>query len=344
MTARSQTRNNPLSAEETLCAWSYLVRGAWDRWLPGTSPGSVLTLSCWPVPTHAAAVLQAGLRISGLADFRVRLPAFPDAADVSTADVLIVTVKTKDMQRALDGVTHLRIGCVASLQNGVVKNDQLARIFGWDKVVGATTMIGAGLVQDGQVAYTLDGVTFFGELDGRRSERVEQIVQLFIDAGLKAAAAQDIVSIEWTKQAFQNPFAPLSAISRLPMHRVWSSPQLATLSVHLFREVAAVAQAKGVALSEHPAWDLFNMKVMRDAPFDEAVRMIVEVGTQVTARGQTHIIPSMLQDVLAGKRTEIEETVGYVFKEGQRLGIPVPYTESAYRAVKAIEEAYDGRV
>jgi 2-dehydropantoate 2-reductase len=230
------------------------------------------------------------------------------------------------------------------LQNGVVKNEQLARVFGWEKVVGATTMIGASLLRAGEVEYTLDGITFFGELDRRQSERVDQIVQMFVQSGLKAAVADDIESVEWTKQAFQNPFAPLSAITRLPVHRVWSSPQLATLSVHMFREVVAVAKARGVALSQHPAWSLFNIEVWRDAPFQQAVHMIVEVGTRVGASGRTHIIPSMLQDVLAGKQTEIEETVGYVMNEGQRLGVPVPYTEFAYRTVKAIEENYDGRV
>jgi ketopantoate reductase len=108
----------------------------------------------------------------------------------------------------------------------------------------------------------------------------------------------------------------------------------------MFREVAAIAQAKGISLSEHPAWSLFDMRVLRDAPFTEAVRKLVEVGEQVTASGRTHILPSMLQDVLAGKQTEIEETVGYVWQEAQRLGIPAPYTEFAYRTVKAIEGAY----
>jgi 2-dehydropantoate 2-reductase len=205
-------------------------------------------------------------------------------------------------------------------------------------------MIGATLVRNGEVEYTLDGITFFGELDKRPSSRVAQIVEVFVHSGLKAAAADDVVSVEWTKQAFQNPFAPLSAITRLPVHKVWSSPQLATLAVHMFREVAAVAKAHGVSLSEHPAWSLFNMRIMRDAPFEEAVRKLVEVGQQVTASGRTHIIPSMLQDVLAGKPTEIEETVGYVFHEGQRLGIPVAYTEVVYRTVKAIEENYLARV
>jgi 2-dehydropantoate 2-reductase len=295
-------------------------------------------------PGHAAAVAQGGLQIRGLETFHVRATAVSDAKSLHEADMLIIAVKTKDMERALAGVAHLKVGGVASIQNGVVKNEQIARVFGWDKVIGSTTMIGATLVRDGEVEYTLDGITFFGELGKRPSARVTQIVEAFVHSGLKAAADDDIVSVEWTKQAFQNPFAPLSAITRLPVHKVWSSPPLATLAVHMFREVAAVAQAHGVSLSEHPAWSLFNMQIMRDAPFEEAVRKLVEVGQQVTASGRTHIIPSMLQDVLAGKQTEIEETVGYVFHEGQRLGIPVSYTEFAYRTVKAIEESYAERM
>ncbi len=295
-------------------------------------------------PGHAAAVAQGGLQIRGLDTFHVRVVALADAKSLHEADMLIIAVKTKDMDRALASVAHLTVGGVASIQNGVVKNDQIARVFGWEKVMGSTTMIGATLVRDGEVEYTLDGITFFGELDNRPSARVIQIVDAFVRSGLKSAVADDIVSVEWTKQAFQNPFAPLSAITRLPVHKVWSSPQLATLAVHMFREVATVAQAHGISLSEHPAWSLFNMQIMRDAPFEEAVRKLVEVGQQVTASGRTHIIPSMLQDVLAGKQTEIEETVGYIFHEGQRLGIPVPYTEFAYRSVKAIEESYAARV
>jgi 2-dehydropantoate 2-reductase len=295
-------------------------------------------------PGHAAKVQQDGLHIVGLEDFHVRVPACTDTKDVHAADMLIVTVKTKDMMRALAGVAHLQVGGVASLQNGVVKNEQIAAVFGPDKVVGATTMIGASILKDGEVEYTLDGVTFFGEPTNRSSERVNQIVDLFVKSGLKGAVADDIESVEWTKQAFQNPFAPLSAITRLPVHLVWSSPELASISVHMFHEVAAVAKARGVALSRHPAWSLFNIEIWRDAPFNEAVQMITTVGAQVTTSGRTHIIPSMLQDVLAGKQTEIEETVGYVMKEGQRLGVLVPFTEFAYRTVKAIEENYTGRV
>ncbi|MCY3774184.1 MAG: NAD(P)-binding domain-containing protein, partial [Gemmatimonadetes bacterium] len=145
-------------------------------------------------PGHARAVQQNGLRLTGLSDFRVRLPAYADASALDTADVLLITVKTKDMPRALASVKHLQVDTVASLQNGVVKNAQMARVFGAPTVVGATTMIGATLVRDGEVHYSLDGITFFGEPDGTRSTRVDRLAQTFIDAGLKAAAVENIVS------------------------------------------------------------------------------------------------------------------------------------------------------
>ena len=100
-------------------------------------------------PGHAVAVQKDGLQIRGLENFQVHVPALADAKSLHEADMLIIAVKTKDMDRALAGVAHLNVGGVASIQNGVVKNEQLARVFGWEKVVGSTTMIGATLVRDG---------------------------------------------------------------------------------------------------------------------------------------------------------------------------------------------------
>ncbi|RLA46040.1 MAG: hypothetical protein DRR06_05990 [Gammaproteobacteria bacterium] len=291
-------------------------------------------------PGHCQVSSQDGLQLTGLSDFRIKVPAYTDASNLDSADVLLIAVKTKDMQTSLEGVKHLDVGCVASLQNGVVKNKQMAEVFGADKVLGATTMIGATLVQDGEVDYSLDGITFFGERDGPRSDRVDALVKAFLDSGLNAVASENINSIEWTKQAIQNPFAPIAAITRLPVHLVWSSPELATLSVHMYREVAAVAEALQITLSDHEAWSVLHQKTLKDAPFKQAVKMLVLAGKQVSESGRTHIIPSMLQDVLACKKTEIEETVGHVFKEGIRLGIPVPYTEFAYRTVRAIEDNF----
>ena len=157
-------------------------------------------------PSHAQAVQENGLQLTGLSDFRVKVPAYPDASNLESADVLLIAVKTKDMQRALDGVKHLKIGCVASLQNGVVKNDQMVQVFGPDKVVGATTMIGATLVKDGEVNYTLDGITFFGERDSTSSDRVDQIDQVLVDRRIRVMVRKRAVRVTVEGNYFRTNF------------------------------------------------------------------------------------------------------------------------------------------
>lgn len=294
-------------------------------------------------PGHAAAIKQKELTVTGLSDFHVPVPVQTDALNVESTDVLLITVKTTAMLAALEGTRHIAVGCVASLQNGVVKNAQLAKVFGHNKVLGSATMIGASLVRDGEVRYTLDGVTFFGEMHGARSDRSDRISGMFLDAGLASASVENIESIEWTKQMIQNPFATVATITRLPVHLVWSDPNLAALSIHMLREVAQVAKALKIALSEHEAWSLFDLKTLADGTFSEAVESLIAVGEKAGKSGRGHIVPSMLQDVLAGKPTEIEETVGHVLSEGKRLGISLPYTDFAYRTVKAIEANYPTR-
>ena len=89
---------------------------------------------------RAAYLQEHGATITGLVDFTVPVPVVTDPSQVHDADVLIVTVKTYDMDAALASVKHLDVGSVLSIQNGVLKNEQLAQTFGWEKVLGATAM------------------------------------------------------------------------------------------------------------------------------------------------------------------------------------------------------------
>jgi 2-dehydropantoate 2-reductase len=80
---------------------------------------------------HRAAYLQEhGATLTGLADFTVPVTVVTDPHQVREADVLIVTVKTYDMEAALDSVNYIQVGSVLSIQNGVLKDEQLASIFG----------------------------------------------------------------------------------------------------------------------------------------------------------------------------------------------------------------------
>jgi len=104
---------------------------------------------------HRAAYLQEhGATLTGLADFTVPVTVVTDPHQVQKADVLIVTVKTYDMEAALAGVKHMQVGSVLSIQHGVLKDEQLASLFGWDKVLGATAVVSAEVWPTGTVNFT----------------------------------------------------------------------------------------------------------------------------------------------------------------------------------------------
>ena len=79
---------------------------------------------------RAAYLQEHGATITGLVDFTVPVPVVTDPSQLHDTDVLIVTVKTYDMESALAAVKHLDVGSVLSIQNGVLKNEQLAQTFG----------------------------------------------------------------------------------------------------------------------------------------------------------------------------------------------------------------------
>ena len=106
--------------------------------------------------SRAAFLQQHGLRLTGLADFTVPITVTTRPQEVQGADVLMVTVKTYDMEPALASLQHLTVGSVLSWQNGVLKNEQLARTFGWDRVLGATAVVSGEVLPDETVRFTLN--------------------------------------------------------------------------------------------------------------------------------------------------------------------------------------------
>jgi 2-dehydropantoate 2-reductase len=215
-----------------------------------------------------------------------------------------------------------------------LKDEQLSEFFGKDPVVGATTITGATLIGPGHAAYTLDGYSFFGEIGGGVSPRVQAIVDMYSKAGLKVQAAPDIVSTEWSKLVQSGPAMLVSAVTRLEYYKVCKGPDTARLFVAITKECAAVARACGVAIADYPG---FNVKTVADAGDEDALRMIIRRGEDMEERGMTSGRISMLQDILAGRKTEIEEIAGYLVCLAQEKGVAVPATEFAYHVVRGIE-------
>ncbi|MFQ5882060.1 MAG: ketopantoate reductase family protein [Candidatus Methylomirabilales bacterium] len=291
-------------------------------------------------PAHIEAIKRQGLRIEGLqGEQTIRsLRATADPASVGPADLLIVSVKTYDTAEALEQARYLRgeVQAVLSLQNGVRKDEILADFFGRELVVGATTMEGAALKASGWTYHSAPGVTYVGEFDGQPSARVLAIVEMFKEAGLKIEAVPDIRGATWAKLVQVVAGSTIAVLTRLPYYRVYGTPRLAALFVEIARETGALAERKGVTLIDLPA---LEARTLVKAPRGQAVELLLQRGRILTERGMIHLKASTLTDIEQGRRTEIDDLIGYVVREGKGLGVPTPLCETLYPVVKGIEEA-----
>lgn len=297
--------------------------------------GAEVTLLCRPA--HAEAIRRQGLRIEGVREERVvrGLRAVSDPGAVEAADLLILAAKSYDGPALLASLGRLRgrVGVAFSVQNGGGKEEALAAALGPEAVAGAATMVGAAMPGPGRVRCTGEGVTWIGELDGRPSERLERVAALYRTAGLRVEVRSDIRAVIWCKLHQFVPAAALSCLTRLHLHEIYLDPDLARLFVELSREVAKVAAHRAVPLLDLPgSW----VRSVCCLPFAEAVESVRERGRAMQARGTTGVRISTLQDLDRGRRTELEETIGYVVRLAGEGGVELPRLDLCYRILRAL--------
>src|SRR5262252_4694099 len=133
---------------------------------------------------RAAFLRQRGIVLTGLADCTVPVSVVTDPGTVQEADLLLLTVKTYDTDLALAGLRRLQVGSALSLQNGVLKNEQLASVFGWERVLGAAAVVAGELLENGTVRFTLNERFAVGELAGGMSQRAQRFAATLVGAGL----------------------------------------------------------------------------------------------------------------------------------------------------------------
>jgi len=299
-------------------------------------------------PAHAQAIRERGLILRGVrGEFvvRERLTAVTRAEEApGTYDWFFLGVKAKDTERALEEAKPLRerVKAALSLQNSVVKDEILKAYFGPERTVGFATIEGARLVEPGVVENTLTVPTtnYLGELDGRRSERVEALAALFQKAGLGTKVVEDIRRVEWEKLA-QICLASSWAVSTLPgvpslrFAQGLVVPEGAEHYVALGKEVVSVLKALGYPPQNYfaPVSHLVELDAL---PFPEAVALARKMGEDLMARG-SRATTSMHEDVLRGRKTEVEFIVAPFVREADRLGIPIPTLRAAYRVIKVLD-------
>jgi 2-dehydropantoate 2-reductase len=288
---------------------------------------------------RARVVERGGLRIKGLSDFSIPVQVITDPGHLQATDILIVATKTPGTAAALERLRHVRVGAALSIQNGVMKDELLAQTFGAAQVLGALADTSGELLPCGEVLFTRNVSLPLGELSGGISERAQRLAAMIDGAGVRSTAVANILSMEWSKFTVWLGLVCMAVTTRGPSWRYLSDADCAHVLVRLVREVARLAQAKGIALVDNAA--SLPLGTLIDSSERDAVDAILKVGESMRARAPDHRM-SALQDLEAGRPLEIEETFGYATQQARELQLPLPLLDAFYHLVAGIDHAGRG--
>lgn len=281
---------------------------------------------------HVERIREQGLTIdSEKGSESVPLEAVADATDLSGHfDFALVTVKSPFMVSALQPLADRGgIDAFVSLGNGLVE-DLVASVVGADRVIGGVMEFGATNVGPGLIRRTAGGAVAVGEIDGVTRERTTAlfVAMRTVDEIELSRHIRDRI---WSKLMSNIVLSGLSAISGSRTGAVCADPNGIAAAVGIAEEGFSVAQAHGVNLDPNFGADAREYSP-REVGYERAEAAMRNALT--TANG---VRPSMLQDLDAGRPTEVDVISGALVEEGRKVDYVAAANETVVRLVHEIE-------
>jgi 2-dehydropantoate 2-reductase len=240
-----------------------------------------------------------------------------DGAQIPPCQFGIVATKSLHTDAALAATAGaFEDAAVCSVQNGVGNEEIIARYA--PRVIRGTTIVAGHVPAPGVVHLDAPGGTWIGPFEPRpaRTDEVRDLARLLNRGGLPTTALGDARGAQWTKLIFNSATSPVAALTGLTMGQLGERPEARELIGGLAAEGCAVARALGITLDGDPL-----------ALIDEAV---------THAHGHR---PSMLQDVLARRPTEIGVLNGAIVRAAREAGLPVPLNQAVTALINGLEQS-----
>ena len=268
---------------------------------------------------HIDAIRANGLRLEGASgDRTVKLHATTDSKDAGACDLVILATKAMHVAQAAESVKVL-LGAktpVLSIQNGLGGPDTAARILGRERVmVGVVGGFGASMKAPGHAHHNGWELVRLGEFGGPITPRLKEVEQLWQGAGFRVKMFDDIDQLVWEKLICNCAYSGPCGISDRTTGEVMEDPDLSKVSAACASEAYAVARAKGVKLG-----------------FTDPVAYVRDFGSKIP-----HARPSVLLDLMAGRKSEIDVINGSIPRVGQEFGVAAPVNEAITSLVRAKE-------
>lgn len=272
---------------------------------------------------HLNAVRANGLTVKTSEDeWTSKIVASDQAADLlrdlHADDLILVTTKSYSLNDVAPAIRALAANgsAILPLQNGVEAPAHLSAAgIDANQLLGGVTYMSAARIAPGVIELRNPGRRLIlGELSGKMSARAERIASAFREAGVDAKATEDINRELWKKFVFLSSLSGVCGMLRKPVGEVRNDPRGQQLIDLAVREAVTVARAKGIAFDEQ-----------------EDERLIAQIAAlPATTR------PSLLLDLEAGMRTEVDVLSGAISRFGKEIGIATPVHDEISTVLRSI--------
>jgi len=282
-------------------------------------------------PDHVQALQKVGLRLSGTCGehlIPVKALNIHEAQSIAQPfDAVFIAVKSYDTEWATHlGLAYLKKldGVVVDFQNGI-NDERVAAIAGRERTLGCVITISAGMYEPGHAIRTDTGAIGFkiGEHDGQETPRARALVEA-MNAVAPTKLTTNLWGERWSKLAINCMVNPICGLSGLGSMEARTDPEVQLISIQLGSEVIQVGRACGYEVE--PIYGIVAQRFVEAA----AGGGLAEIQADMSAVGKSRSggRPSMLQDVMRGRRTEIDHLNGYVAQQGRRVGVKTPFNDA----------------
>jgi len=265
---------------------------------------------------HVQAINEHGLRITGAGELVGQVRATIDTQEVPACDFGVVAVKSMYTDAAMAATAHaFERGAVCSVQNGAGNEELIAKHV--REVIRGTTFPAGHIVEPGHVGWDTKGDTHIGPFEPSPAsmDKVEALADACTRGGMPTHALADARGAQWRKLIFNAASNAIGALAGLTHGRI-AEPPTRDLAWAVMAEGRAVSDAQGIVLDQSPE-DLFDFAARKEVAYDHK--------------------PSMLQDVEAGRATEIDFVNGAIVAFGARHGVDAPVNRALTALVKGID-------
>jgi 2-dehydropantoate 2-reductase len=286
---------------------------------------------------HLHAMLERGVRVKSSEGESVARPKIAGSLEeVGPVDVVFLGVKAHGLTQLAPQLKPVwgPETTVVSTQNGIPwwyfqgfggdwegmrlervdPGGMIASAIEARRVVGSIVYFATEIVAPGVIQHVEGDRISLGEPNGTRSDRCRRIAEALIASGLRCPVTTRIHQEIWVKVLGNASLNPVSALTRATLGEMLRDPGVRSLVRNIMQEVEAVSHKLGMELP---------------ISIDQRMAGAEKVGEHRT---------SMMQDLEAGRPIELEALVGAVVELGERVGLPMPYTQTVYSCTKLLAE------